>query len=426
MLVEGLVLADPDVAPRQGWVRIVGEWIESIGDGPAPRTDDEVAIPFAPGRLIAPGFVDAHTHLPQIDSVGCDGLELLEWLERVVFPAESWWARGGARHMTWTAVRRMLQQGTLAFAGYLVSDAESSAESLRALASGRGLPACMRFIAGRVAMDRNAPEILTQEDRRRAAAMTPASPALPTPSEAAGRGVASVNPRFAIACSEELLAEIGWLVRDRASRGDPIFVQTHLAESQAECRKVAELFPDDAHYTGVYDRLGLLTPRTLLAHCVHLAPEEWRLIREREAVVVHCPTANVFLRSGLFDLDAAREAEVRLALGSDVAAGADVAMPRVARSMIETAKVRRLTVAPSAHIPTPAEAWRLITRGNADALAIPGGARLAPGAPADLLVLRVPDTWVDEHLIGRLIYNWSSRLIERIVVAGRSLDPATI
>lgn len=275
-------------------------------------------------------------------------------------------------------------------------------------------------------MDRSAPDALTREDRQRAGATTPTSPALPTPVEALGRGEASVNPRFAIACSEELLAEIGWLVKERAARNERLFVQTHLAESLEECRVVSELFPDDPHYTAVYDRFGLLTPHTLLAHCVHLSEVQWALIRERESVVVHCPAANTFLQSGLFDLDAARAAGVRLALGSDVAAGPDIAMPRVARAMIETAKIRRMTIAPKAHVPSPQEAWRLITRGNAEALAMPEAAKLTAGAPADFLTLRVSETWVDEHLIGRLIYNWSCRLIERVVVEGRALNPATI
>src|SRR5690606_8965547 len=146
----------------------------------------------------------------------------------------------------------------------------------------------------------------------------------------------SLNPRFAIACSEELLAECGW----RAAERPDLFVQTHLAEAVAELARVRELFPGAPHYTGVSERVGLLGQRTLLAHGVHLPGPEWTLLAERRSVVVHCPTANTFLGSGHFDLTTARERGVRVALGSDVAGGPDHAMPRVARAMIEVAKSR--------------------------------------------------------------------------------------
>jgi len=422
MLVKGLLLTDPDEPPRAGWLRLDGDRIAEIGDG---ETTERADVGGA-GALVTPAFIDAHTHLPQADSVGCDGLDLLEWLDRVIFPAEIWWSRGGAMPVARQAVRAMVREGTLGFAGYLTSDHESSQRVVEWLERSPTAPR-LRFCAGRVAMDREAPDALTRDDRERAEARPRPSVALPEiEGPARRRAEISINPRFAVSCTEELLAECAWLAEERSRAGRPIAIQTHLAESPGECARVRELFPGDPHYTGVYDRLGLLTARTLLAHCVHLAPVEWAIIKERESVVVHCPWANLFLRSGLFDLDAAREHKVRLALGSDVAAGADVAMPRVARGMIETAKARRLTVAPKAHIPTPAEAWRLITRGNAEALGWPDAGLLEPGCQADLLVLRVPETWLDEHLVGRLIYNWDASLIETRLCAGAIADPATI
>jgi len=212
----------------------------------------------------------------------------------------------------------------------------------------------------------------------------------------------------------------------RGGRGGAPVVQTPFPEPPAEVELVRELFPDDPHYTGVYDRHGLLTDRTILAHGVHLTAPEWALIRERGSVVAHCPTANLFLKAGLFDLRAAREHGARLALGSDVAGGPDVAMPRVARSMIDTAKARELLTGAAQPIPTPAEAWRLITRGNAEALGWEDAGRLEVGAAADLLALRAPEAWMDEHLIGRLLYGWSAELIDARVIAGEVFDPATV
>ncbi len=441
MIIQGLLLIDPAAPPMPGWVRIEAGRIAEVGDGAfpgrgrggppgppgTPGTPGPSDLAFAPGRIITPGFIDAHTHLPQVESVGCDGLPLLQWLDRIIFPAEMWWGRGAAPRMAAIAVSRMLRSGTLGFAGYLTSHGAVNAEVVRALAAGLGFTARPRCAVGRVAMDRHAPEDLLAEDRWRAAQSPIPSPILPSPGEPApARIEISANPRFAIACSDELLAEVSWACAERARNGAAPLIQTHLSESPDELRRIAELFPSDAHYTAVYDRAGLLTPRTLLAHCVHLTDPEWSLIRARKSVVVHCPTANTFLGAGLFNLDQAREHGVRLALGSDVAAGPDVAMPRVARAMIEIAKVRRMTTAPGARIPTPAEAWRLITEGNADALGWSDSGRIEPGASADLLTLRVPETWLDEHLIGRLIYNWSSSLIEAAIVEGRMLPPHRI
>ena len=120
----------------------------------------------------------------------------------------------------------------------------------------------------------------------------------------------------------------------------------------------------------------------------------------------------------MFDLKKAREHGVRLALGSDVGAGCDLAMPRVARAMIEVAILRRMTIDPSAHIPTPAEAWKLITRDNAEALGFHDMGRIKVGASADLLILGVP-FGCDEHLIGRLIHTWRDEYITHRVLNGQ-------
>lgn len=417
-IVQGRLLTDPGAPPELGWVSVENGRITEVHAGELPPSE---APPRFGGRdrVLCPAFTDAHIHLPQIDAVGCDGMTLLDWLDRVVFPAEAWWGRGGALADTRTALRRMAAAGTAGFAGYLTSHAEGAALAARLTAR-----TPMRAIVGRVAMDRAAPDSLIDEDRARAKLRPIPSPVLPASLES-GRLCLSANPRFAISCTPELLAEVGWAVKERRT----LFVQTHLAEMQQECDEVRRLFPHAPHYTAVYDEAGLLTDRTLLAHAVHLSPDEWRLIAQRRSIVVHCPTANLFLQSGFFDLDAAESHRVRVALGSDVAGGPDVAMPRVARAMIEAAKARALTRPPGAppvRIPSPGEVWDLITRRNALELGWADAGRIAVGAAADLLVLRTPDRWLDEHLVGRLIYNWDNALIEQRLFAGEPVSPDTI
>ncbi len=399
MILQGRLLLDPHQVPQEGWLQVDNGRITLIDQGKppaAPNAGDDQS-------LICPGFIDAHIHPPQIDAIGYDSLELLPWLEKIIYPAEIRWAdRDFALRQAIEAHRRMFAAGTLGYAGYLTSHTHS----IEALAgASKALP--LRAIAGQVLMDRHAPASLLGHET------------VPLTNSERRRVQLSVNPRFAICCSDELLS----LATKRAS-GDTI-IQTHLAESKMECEKVAALFPDDPHYTGVYNRHGLLGERTLLAHCLHLSEEEWSIIVQRKSVVVHCPTANMFLRSGLFDLDAARKHGVRLALGSDVAAGPDFAMPRVGRAMIETAKARAMAGDGGAYVPEPADVWNLITRGNAEALGWSDAGRLEVGAAADLLVLRLPFE-VDEHLIGRLIYTWCDEYITHRMLDGELFENGDI
>jgi len=415
MLIQGRLILDAAQPPVPGWVEIEGSRIARVEEGTPPAKPDS----GGEDRIISPGFIDAHIHLPQIDSVGFDGMPLLEWLDRVIFPAEARWKDAEfARAQIERAYGRMFRAGTLGYAGYLTSHAEGLAEVIRVA---HRLP--LRAIVGQSLMDRNAPaEIAGRAESRLARS-------------AKGRLDASLNPRYAVACSEALLERTGERLRagfpaspkqrDPGDMGSHVFLQTHLAETAAECARVRELFPHDQNYASVYDRFGLLGEHSLLAHCIHLSDDEWELIAKRMCVVVHCPTANTFLASGLFDFDRANEHGVRLALGSDVAAGPDFAMPRVARAMIEVAKVRRMTIAPHAMISSPGAAWNMITRGNADALGWRDMGRIEAGASADLLILRPPFE-IDGHVVGRLLYGWDDEMIETRILNGRrqSADPA--
>ncbi len=399
MIIKGKLLVDAACAPEPGWIRMEGNRIAELGSNIPPEKpelgDDDC--------IICPGFIDAHLHLPQIRAVGCDGLDLLQWLDRVIYPAEMQWSDvEHARVDIITAYRRMVRAGTLGFAGYLTSHPTGPTCLIDSPAP-YDLPAHL----GQILMDRQAPDALTSKT------LADLSP------PAGSRINWSINPRFAVACNDEMLAQAANMA------GGNVFIQTHLAESKAECELISKLFPDDPHYTGVYDRHGLLTGKSLLAHSIHLSDEEWELIARRESIVVHCPTANTFLSSGLFNLDSARDHGVSLALGSDIAAGPDIAMPRVGRAMIEVAKIRGMMQSASVHIPSPVEVWNLITHGNADALNWPDCGRLSEGSYADLLVLK-PDIPCDEFLIGRLIYTWQNRYIKHRVIGGQLIENAEL
>ena len=403
MLIIGCPWTDYERPPAPGWVRTDGGRIAEVGHGsPPPPAPGEEHLGH-PDAVIVPGFTDAHLHLPQFHQRGVEAGDLLQWLEDAILPAEARWADPAhARVEAEAALRAMLRAGTVRAAAFLSPHPTAIEATLGASAR---VP--LDLLAGVPLMDREAPPEL----------LKPAgSPPEPPESLEHDRFRISINPRFAVSCTDAMLATAGRLGAAATGR----FVHTHLAEQQTECRRVAELFPGDPSYTAVYDRFGLLHRRTLLAHAIHLSPEEWDLIAHREAVVVHCPGSNTFLGSGVMDLAAASSRGVRVALGSDVAAGPDLSMPRVARAMLESAGVRRRLIDPDAVVPTPAEAWRIFTEGNAAAIGRPDAGWLAVGARADLLVLR-PDEPLDEHAAGRLLYAWDEQWITDRVVNGRQV-----
>jgi guanine deaminase len=232
------------------------------------------------------------------------------------------------------------------------------------------------------------------------------------------------SPRMATCCSEKLLRGVAAL-----SNMLDCHIQTHVAESHAEESAVREHFPDALDDVEIFAQMGLLTPRTLLGHGVCLTDPMRQYVAETRTALVHCPTANLFLESGLMDYVAHRKAGVPMALGSSIAAGFEPFMPQVAVACLQTAKALKVHAIPrgSYPVPTPAEAWWLITKGAADALGL--GDRIGsiqPGFDADCLIVR-PEPWLadlpPERQTAALLYTLRPRQIEHVFIAGRRLGP---
>lgn len=393
MLIAGL-LFQPDANHRglvPGWVLVEGGTILDVGFGRSPSRPDL----GGEDCCIFPGFIDAHVHLPQFDSVGVAGLELLDWLHRVIFPAEARWADPDfATDMAERATDELISFGTTGFAAYGTVHSESMHEAMLQIASRH-----VRALFGPSLMDRNAPLELC----RPASAQIEALAGFST----IARVEPAVTPRFAVACSPELMTQAAQLARARGWA-----IQTHLAETRAELALIASLFGERS-YTQVYDDCGLLTPRTIVAHGVHLDDAQRELLQQRGSVLAHCPTANRFLRAGSMDRAATLNSTVRLALGSDVAGGPDRSMVRVARAMVETAWSLGHD-APSAR-----DCFHLITRGNAEALGWKTCGHIAPGFDADLVVTRPTLLLVDHpDPLGALLHAWDDRWIEQTIISG--------
>jgi guanine deaminase len=320
-------------------------------------------------RLIVPGFIDTHIHFPQTDIIAAGGRNLLDWLERYTFPAEQRFEdRTHARTVAEFFLDQLLLHGTTT-AQVLGSVHCGAIEEFFEAAEERG----MRMIAGKTLMDRNAPNAL----RDSAAEGEHQMRELITRWHGRGRLHYALTVRFAVTSSEEQLQSTGRLAREFPD----VFVHSHLAENHEEIEAVRRLFPLDRSYLGVYDRFGLVRERATYAHCIHLDSADRRRLGESGAGAAFCPSSNLYLGSGLFDLEASDGAGMRYALATDVGAGSTFSM---LRTMGEAYKVAQL----QGQSLSPLRAFYLATLAGARMLRLDDRIGcFAPGLEADFIVL---------------------------------------
>ena len=368
---------DPAVAGT-GAVREITDGALII-DGPCIAAVGEAGDLIEPGlpvtdhgdALILPGLIDTHIHYAQAQVIGSYGAQLLDWLNRYTFPAERRFA--DPAHCAAEAaifLAELVRHGTTTAVVYPTVHA-GSVDALFAAAS-----ACdMRLLSGKIMMDEG-PEGLrdTPESGYRD------SKALIARWHGKGRLGYVVTPRFAVTSSEGQLAAAGALLAEHPE----CWLQTHLSENHAEIATVAARFPDALDYLDVYDRAGLVGARSLFGHCIHLNERERRRMSEAGAVACFCPTSNLFIGSGLFDLETMRAsaAPVRVALATDVGGGTSYSMLRTAAEAYKVLQLQGQS--------WPAfEAFYTMTLGNARALGLEAEiGTLEPGSHADLAVLR--------------------------------------
>ncbi len=381
--------------------------------------------------VILPGLIDVHAHLPQYPAVARVEKSLLPWLQRHVFPLERDFraGRSALREEADAFFAELAAHGTTTAMLYAAVWGESCHTAFEA-AEASGL----RVIMGKVMMDVGSYGIGSDQPAERTRRISLAECAWLISQwhgRDEGRLQYAVTPRFAVTCSHRLMLEAAKLARDHGCH-----VQTHLSENRDEIRTVAALFPKAKHYTGVYHRTGLLGPRSVLAHCLHLSKDEVKMLADSGAAVAHCPTSNFFLHSGLCPVDQLRRAGLRLGLGSDVAGGPEVNLWQVMRSAVETQQARRFQDAAVAPF-TPTDAFHLATRGGAEALgreSVVG--TLEPGLEADVLVLDLNKVLpyggrfvpreaalTAEEIIALCVYRASARAVVEVCVRGRRVFP---
>lgn len=388
--------------------------ISEVGQGPVTGRDvcgDESC-------WILPGFIDAHLHLPQWDRRGIDGLSLEEWHEKVVYPAEARFEDPAvAERLAEDFVTHMIANGTTTVAAF-GSPFPAATDRAFSVFARRGF----RAIHGMMLNDVHCPPSVRQDadkalDESRALAAK-------WHNAEGGRLSYAFSPRTPVSCSERMM-------RGAAALADMLkcYVQTHLAESLGLTRAARESFPDRVDEVDVFAEMGILSPRTLLGHGVFLNQQQRQQVARTKTTVVHCPTANLFLEAGVMDYVAHRSAGIPMALGSSIAGGHDPFMPRVAVECLQTAKGLKIQAVPrrSYTVPTPAEAWWLLTRGAAEALGMDHKiGSIEPGFEADCLVIR-PEPWIadlpPEQQISALLYTIALYQIEDVFIAGQRVGP---
>ncbi|WP_222547102.1 guanine deaminase [Asaia lannensis] len=360
-------------ADTNGLVVIENGRITAVGsyDALSPGLAPSLPVIDHRGHLIGPGFIDAHVHYPQLGVIASYGEQLLSWLDRYVFPEERRFADSAyATAIASSFLDSLLDHGTTTAAVYCTVHPES-VDAFFAESDKRNT----RMIAGKVLMDRNAPDYL----RDTAQQGYDHSRRLIDHWHGTGRQLYAVTPRFAPTSTEEQLVLAGALL----DTSPDLFMQTHLLETVQEEEWVRTLFPHRSGYLDVYDHAGLVRPRSIFGHAVHMHERDFSCCADKGCTLAHCPTSNAFLGSGAFRLfDALRsDRRVHVALGTDIGGGNSLSMLRVMNDAYCAAQSHQTSL-------HPIQAYWLATAGAADALGLENRiGRLEIGREADLCVL---------------------------------------
>ncbi len=376
---------DPFYVPEAESVRYIADGLLVIENGKVKAFGaydelqseyGEVPTTVHAERLIMPGFIDTHVHYPQTGMIAAYGEQLLEWLNQYVFPTEGKFKdKDYAQEVAEIFLDELLSNGTttaLVFAAVFPQSVDAFFEA----AERRHL--CM--IAGKVMMDRNAPESLCDT----AESAYQETKALIQKWHKKGRLRYAVTPRFAITSTNEQLQKAGELLKEFPD----VYLHTHISENVKEVEWVKELFPDCEGYLDVYDQAGLVKERSVFAHGVHLTEAEFQRLSAAKSAIAFCPTSNLFLGSGLFKIEQAKSAEspVKVGLGTDVGAGTSLSILQTANEAYKVAQLRQQKL-------SPFKALFLATLGGARALCLEDSlGSFDLGKAADFIVLDARST----------------------------------
>ncbi|MEL6948576.1 MAG: guanine deaminase [Pseudomonadota bacterium] len=369
---------DPDAieAFEDGLLVIEDGRIAQLGPAEAllKTLPETLPVTHYDAHLIVPGFIDCHVHYPQVDVLASYGKQLLDWLNDYTFPSEARFSdRAVADETARFFVDELLANGTTTALVFCTVHAHSVDALFEAAARYN-----LRMGAGKVLMDRHCPENLcdTAESGYRE------SRELIERWHGNGRAHYAITPRFAPTSTNEQLRLAGEL----ANEFPDTLVHTHLAENPDEIAWVGELFPEADDYLDVYKRAGLLRERSVFAHCLHLSDQEFTNMGRAGCAAAFCPTSNLFLGSGLFDLARARTHGVRVGLGTDIGGGTSFSLLRTGGEAYKVLQLQGQSL-------TGFRALYLATLGGAESLHLDDKiGSFRKGMEADIAVIKMGGT----------------------------------
>ncbi|MBC7599546.1 MAG: guanine deaminase [Polaromonas sp.] len=381
--------------------------------GEIARRYPDVLLQHFPGRIIAPGFVDMHIHYPQLDVIGSPADGLLPWLENYTFPHEKRFsAPDYSEEAAKFFIAELLRHGVTT----ALTFATSHPESVDALL-GESRRQNLRMIAGKVLMDQNAPDGVRDSTEQSLID----TEALIRRWHGVDRLGYAITPRFVPSCSEAQLRGAGEL----ADKYADVWIQSHVAENKDEIAWVHRLYPGARSYLSVYGDFGLLRPRAVYAHCIHIDDEDRALMRDTGTAAAVSPTSNLFLGSGFFDYGAAERSGFLYGLASDVGGGTSFSP---FHTMLAAYYVGREGQTKPGVSLKPQQLWWQHTGGAARALGLEGVVgNLLPGCEADFVVLNPQATpllarktaqaaSLDELLFALIVLG-DDRVVEKTVIS---------
>lgn len=362
-------------------------------------------------RMVLQSFADMHLHAPQYPMVGIGmDLPLLDWLERYTFPNEARFAdEAFARATCRQLAGELTRQGTTRVCMFSSRHTDATLILMEELEK-----AGVSGYVGKVNMDRQGGETLqetTEESEKETLRWL----------EACGRfqNVRPVlTPRFTPACTDRLMDFLGALSREKN-----LPVQSHLSENREEMALVQSLCAEPMQYWETYARVGLWGNRTVMAHCVHSDRRERAAMREAGVLAVHCPDSNLNICSGVAPVRQMLEEGVWVALGTDIAGGAQLSMMAAATGAIRASKVRSIFCGDAPL--TISEAYYLATSAGHRFFGDHPG--FAPGNPLHALVLddsRLPEParpLTPLERLERAFYRCDDRDIAAVYGAGQRI-----
>jgi len=391
--------SDGAIVVSAGKIKRVGNAADILRDAP------HLSVHHYAGDMIMAGFVDCHVHYPQTEIIASYGEELLEWLNRYTFPAELKFAdEAYARQVADYFLDTCIRNGTTTASVYATTHPQSVTAFFSA-AEERGM--CM--VTGKGMMDRNAPAGLLDTPQ----SGYDQSKELIETWHGRGRFIYAITPRFAVTSSEGQLEAAGALWRAHPTA----LLQTHINENHNEIALVRSLFPDAEDYFAVYERFGLSGPGANFGHAIHMTEREKDAFAASGSGISHCPTSNLFLGSGLMDMETLREGrrDIPVGLATDIGGGSSFSMFHTMRASYEVCRLQGYNL-------HPAKAFYLATVGSAATLRLGnriGNVRV--GYDADLIVIDLDSTPQIARRMQHAKDHWEALFIQMIMADDRAV-----